>query len=119
MKDSGPPYPSILTMVLRCYADMLLEDDSSLLEDLGGGVGLPLPDVASPHWLGGMGPSNSDPGPAAGTHRRLSTDHHLARHLLCQNMLSHCHVRRLENLVRVLSRVLQLCPLVAETVRLE
>ena len=42
-----------------------------MLDDLGGGVGLPLPDVASPHWLGGMGPSNSDPGAAAGMDGRL------------------------------------------------
>ena len=63
-------------------ADMLMEGDGSLLEGLGGGVGLPLPDVASPHWLGGMGPSNSDPGPAAGRHSRLSTDHPLAPSIL-------------------------------------
>ena len=67
------PTGHILRGLRGVTADLLLDDSSSLLDDLGGGVGLPLPDVASPHWLGGMGPSNSDPGAAAGRHGRLGS----------------------------------------------
>ena len=86
-------------------ADMLLDDDPSLLDDLGlgGDVGLPLPDVASPHWLGGMGPSNSDPGPVAGEDKRSGMGSNL--------VLSTSYVLRirpfmgLEVVIRVLSEL--------------
>ena len=48
-------------------ADLLLDDGPTLLDDLDAGVRLPLPDVASPDWLDGIGKSSGNKGTAAGT----------------------------------------------------
>ena len=55
-------------MIHCCYCtDMMFGNGSLLLEDLGDGMRLPLPDVSAPGWLEGIGrDSPNEESPAGG-----------------------------------------------------